>query len=56
MLNLLFLRVEMNIDHKFEMKVKELFYETCCSLSFGVVKEATVAKTEMSDVLMSDVL
>lgn len=45
----------MNIEHKFEMKVKELFYETC-SLSFGVVKEATVAKTEMSDVLMSDVL
>lgn len=53
MLTLLFLR---NIGHKYEMKGKELFFETWCYLSFGVREEVTLAKIEMSDVLMSDVL
>lgn len=44
----------MNIEHKFEMKVKDYFFETWCSLSFG--EEVTVVKIEVSDVLMSDVL
>ncbi|KAF4796973.1 CLIP-associating protein 1 [Turdus rufiventris] len=45
-----------NMGHKFEMKGKELFFETWCYLSFGVGEEVTLAKIEMSDVLMSDVL
>lgn len=56
MLTLLFLRVQMNIGHKFEMNGKEPFFETLCYLSFGVGEEVTVAKIEMSDVLMSHVL
>lgn len=44
----------MGIVQIFEGKVKKLFFQMWCVLSFGVGEEMTVTKTEMSDVLMSD--
>lgn len=52
MTNLLFLKVQVNVEHKFEMKVKELFLKVFS----GVGEEVPVVKSEMSNMLMSDVL